>query len=408
MDLSLLDFTVTFSTSIFRAAGLAAALALSACGTLSRPPEGVLRVAPEAVIPTADPRIVASDAGPVRQLERQIMGEAGQPANVLALSGGGANGAFGAGVLVGWSESGRRPAFKIVTGVSTGALAAPFAFLGAGWDPQLAAAYADGGAKDILAWRQLATFASPSLYSSSALRKLIDRAVTPDMLAAVAAEHAKGRRLLVATTNLDSEETVIWDMGLIATQGGPQGLKLFKDVLAASASIPGVFPPVLIAGRAKDGRIVQEMHVDGGVNTPFLAVPESLLLWTRPADAAGGGDIRVLVNGQLGRREAVTPGKLSAILKRSYNSGSKASTRAHLTANAAFAQRNGLAFEVAAVPADAEANSLDFSDASMRRLFELGRLLGRTGKAWAPWKPAEADEVTGTGLIVIDAPPARR
>ncbi|PVM90164.1 patatin-like phospholipase family protein [Caulobacter endophyticus] len=395
--------------SIFRAAGLAAALLLAGCGTLSRPPEGVVRVAPGAVIPTADPRIVASDAAPVRQLERQIMGEPGQgPTAILALSGGGANGAYGAGVLVGWTQSGHRPDFRIVTGVSTGALAAPFAFLGPSWDPQLAAAYSDGGAKDILAWRQLATFASPSLYSSSALRKLVDKAVTPQMLTAIAAEHAKGRRLLVATTNLDSEETVIWDMGLIASQGGPQGLKLFKDVLTASASIPGVFPPVLIAGRAKDGLIIQEMHVDGGVNTPFLAVPESLVLWSRPAGAVGGGSIYVLVNGQLARRDAVTAGKLTAILKRSYDSGSKASTRAHLAANAAFAQRNGLAFRVAAVPDEAQANSLDFSDGAMRRLFDLGREQGRSGKAWGDWKPAEAEKAAATGIIVIDAPPARR
>ncbi|WP_232793280.1 patatin-like phospholipase family protein [Caulobacter hibisci] len=393
-------------TPILRAAALAAALLLTACGTMSRPPEGVVRLAPGAVIPTADPRIVASDAAPVRLLERQIMGEPGEgPTAILALSGGGANGAYGAGVLVGWTESGQRPDFRIVTGVSTGALAAPFAFLGKAWDPQLAAAYSDGGAKDILAWRQLATFASPSLYSSSALCKLVDKAVTPELLAAVAVEHDKGRRLLVATTNLDSQETVIWDMGLIAKQGGPQGLKLFKDVLVASASIPGVFPPVLIAGRAKDGRILQEMHVDGGVNTPFLAVPESLLLWTRPAERAQAGSIWVLVNGQLGRREAVTVGRLTAILKRSYDSASKAQARAHLAANAAFAERNGLAFRVAAVPDEAEANSLDFSDASMARLFETGRQQGRTGKAWAAWKPVEAEKVATNGLIVIDAPP---
>ncbi len=393
-----------------RAASLAAVLLLAGCGTLDRPPEGVLRVAPGAIVPTTDPRTIASAAGaPIRLLEREIMGDAAQgPTAILALSGGGANGAYGAGVLVGWSESGQRPDFRIVTGVSTGALSAPFAFLGSSWDPQLAAAYSDGGAKGILGWRQLATFVQPSLYSASALRKLVDNAVTPELLEAIAAEHAKGRRLLVATTNLDSQETVIWDMGVIARQGGSEGLSLFKDVLTASASIPGIFPPVLIAGRAPDGRIIQEMHVDGGVNTPFLAVPESLTLWTRPPGRASAGSIYVLVNGQMGRRDAVTPGKLSAILKRTYDSSSKASTRAHLAASAAFAKRNGLAFRVTAVPDDVQANSLDFSEASMTRLFELGRELGRSGKAWTEWKPSEPPKPPEAGPTSIEAPPAPR
>jgi hypothetical protein len=279
---------------------LAMAAVLSSCGTLSRSPAGGIRLAPDSVIPVQDPCAVASDSAAIGALRRELIasGEAGS-APILALSGGGANGAYGAGVLVGWTQTGERPVFKIVTGVSTGALTAPFAFLGARWDPQLQAAYANGEAKDILGWRQLATFALPSLYSASALKRLVDRAVSPAMLQEIAVEHGKGRRLLVATTNLDTQETVIWDMGVIAKQGGPQALTLFKDVLVASASIPGVFPPVLIAGRAKDGRIVQEMHVDGGVNLSFLAVPESLLLWKDPNPHPTRGVIHVLVNGQI-------------------------------------------------------------------------------------------------------------
>lgn len=162
---------------------LAMAAVLSSCGTLSRSPAGGIRLAPDSVIPVQDPCAVASDSAAIGALRRELIasGEAGS-APILALSGGGANGAYGAGVLVGWTQTGERPVFKIVTGVSTGALTAPFAFLGARWNPQLQAAYANGEAKDILGWRQLATFALPSLYSASALKRLVDRAMSPPMV----------------------------------------------------------------------------------------------------------------------------------------------------------------------------------------------------------------------------------
>lgn len=371
------------------AALIAIGLGLSGCGTLSRLPEGGARPS-AAILPLPDPRISAHDVRLVATADAAVANTLA-PLSILALSGGGANGAYGAGVLVGWSESGRRPAFRIVTGVSTGALTAPFAFLGPAWDPQLQSAYADGQAKDILAWRPFVTFVTPSLYSASALRRLVDRAVTPAMLQAIAVEHTKGRRLLVVTTNLDKEESVVWDMGVIAAQGGERGLKLFKDVLVASASIPGIFPPVLIAGRSADGRLTQEMHVDGGVNTPFLAVPESLMLWTRSSPAQGGGVIYVLVNGKLARLETVTKGRFGSILKRTIDSSGKASLRVHLTATAAFSERNGVDLEVAAVPEDAEARSLDFSRAAMLRVFELGRARGRGEAAWAPARSRLSD-----------------
>lgn len=384
---------------------IAIASGLSGCGTLSRPPEGAVRLAPNLVTPAHDPRSVASDSAALAILRDEFTAnsETG-PSPILALSGGGANGAYGAGVLVGWTQSGQRPPFKIVTGVSTGALTAPFAFLGPRWDPQLQAAYASGEAKGILSWRQLATFALPSLYSASALRRLVDHAVSPAMLQEIAAEHDKGRRLLVATTNLDTQETVIWDMGLIAKQGSPQGLALFKNVLVASASIPGVFPPVLIAGRARDGRTVQDMHVDGGVNLSFLAVPESLLLWTRPNTSTSTNAIYVVVNGQIGRVEAVTQGRLKSILKRTFDSSSKASIRSLLTVNAAFAERNGFDLEVSAVPDDAEADSLDFSRESMVRLFELGRDRAVRGGAWAPWTQYLAAGPLDAGAAEITTP----
>ena len=373
--------------------GLVMALAMSGCGTLDRP-TGPLRIADGTLIKAEDPRIRSNDSARLEQFTQEIGGRlrADHPTSILALSGGGANGAYGAGLLVGWSEHGDRPAFDVVTGVSTGALAAPFAFLGSDWDDELQHAYTNGGASNLLSWRSFAAFLNPSLFSSQALRKLVDDNVTPELMQAVAREHAKGRRLLVATTDLDSEETVIWDMGLLATQGDENARELFKEVLVASASIPGVFPPVLIAGLQDHDKVVLEMHVDGGVNTPFLAIPEDLMLWTRPRDEGRVGALYVIVNGQTGRNDGVTPGRLSGILSRTYDSMSKASLRIHLAITTAFAQRNGLDMSLSAIPDNVQASSLKFDQETMTAMFELGRQRGRGPDAWTRLDQKQADQ----------------
>jgi Patatin-like phospholipase len=364
------------------------ALSVASCGTLERP-TGPLRFADVALTPAQDPRI--NDAARLEAFTEEVGARLAQnhDLSILALSGGGANGAYGAGILVGWTERGDRPVFDIVTGVSTGALSAPFAFAGSEWDPQLAQAYTGGAASSLLSWRSFAIFLYPSLFSASALRNLVDDNVTPDLLAAIAREHAKGRRLLVATTNLDSEETVIWDMGLLASQNDDNSRALFKEVLVASASIPAVFPPVLIAGLQPDQTVVMEMHADGGVNIPFLAIPENLSLWTRDPGQPGGGALYVVVNGQVGRNDGVTPGRLTAILMRSYDSMSKASLRTHLATTAAFAQRNGMSLSLAAIPDNVEASSLKFDQKTMTALFDLGRRQGQSTAGWTRLDPTE-------------------
>ena len=372
------------------ALALLGALMLAGCGTLARP-EGPLRIAPESLIRVTDPRIRSDDTQKLQALADQIesrLSRADGKESILALSGGGANGAYGAGVIVGWTERGDRPAFNVVTGVSTGALAAPFAFLGPEWDNELREAYVGGGTTGLLSARTFAAFAAPSLFSSRVLRDLVDRNVTPELLRQIAIEHAKGRRLLVATTDLDTQETVIWDMGVLATQGDEDALKLFRDVLVASASIPGIFPPVLIAGVTGNGQVVADMHVDGGVNTPFLAIPEDLLLWTNPSRHRADSALYVVVNGQLGRNTGVTPGRIDGILSRTYDSMSKASLRVSLAATAAFGARNGMKVEVSAIPDNVTVSSLKFDTASMQALFELGRTRSAGGQAWVPVTPS--------------------
>lgn len=383
-----------------RTAGLITALLsvllLAGCGTIDRPQDGVLRLTSQTWRPTDDPRIRASDVERVEALAEQIgdrLWTASESRSILALSGGGANGAYGAGVLVGWTESGSRPEFSVVTGVSTGALAAPFAFLGPERDAELHGAYAEGRTGGLLGWRSFAALASPGLFGSGVLKDLVEAYVTPELLRQIAIEHDKGRRLLIVTTNLDAQETVIWDMGLLASQGGDQAVELFREVLLASASIPGVFPPVMIPGVDGEGRLVEEMHVDGGVVTPFLGIPESMLTVTTPTRAPEGTALYVLINGQIERTEVITRGTLPAILARTYDTMSKANLRTSLAVNLAFVERNGLSLYVAAIPEGIEASSLDFDPASMAELFERGRVAAAGGAAWSEMKSTVPEPV---------------
>ena len=216
--------------------------------------------------------------------------------NTLALSGGGAGGAFGAGVLVGWSQKGDRPEFEIVTGVSVGAIIAPFAFLGEQWDPILTEAFSGKPTEHLFQSHWRGALLGASLYHGEPLANLIDHFITEEVLQAVAVESAKGRLLLVATTDLDKEETVIWNMGVIAAQGGARALKLFRNVIVASASIPGLFPPVTIRV-SKSGKTFDEMHVDGGTTASLFIAPTLAALLRDRMDGLHGANEYILKNG---------------------------------------------------------------------------------------------------------------
>ncbi|MBO9710860.1 MAG: patatin-like phospholipase family protein [Caulobacter sp.] len=388
------------------AALLAASISLAACGSVSRsafeaadlagpPPKGLSDIRFNAS--DKDAAIHFGDPARKRALAQKTF-------DVLALSGGGSNGAYGAGVLVGWTKRGERPEFDIVTGVSTGALTAPFAFLGSTWDDRLTQAYTGKAAGRILKPRGLGVLFHPSFYSNSALRELVDAYVDDDMLQAVAQEHRRGRRLLIATTNLDTEETVIWDMGAIASEGGEPSRELFKEVLVASASIPGVFPPTLIEVEGH-GRHLSEMHVDGGVTTPFFVAPESLLLWTAGRNTARPGRLYVIVNGKVGGTFGFTKGGALSILGRSWDSMSKALMRTHLAASSGFARRNGGELFYSAIPDSAEVDTsgLDFASDNRKALFQLGEERAEAGWAWAiPDRPEEPVALPPA----VPAPPA--
>lgn len=201
-------------------------------------------------------------------------------ADILALSGGAGDGAFGAGFLCGWTEAGTRPTFKAVTGISTGALIAVFAFLGPEYDAKLKEAYTTISDKDIYRVHSVLTLLLnlgriEAAGSTEPLAELLERFIDDNIIRAVAIEHNKGRRLVVGTTQLDAQRLVIWNMGAIAAKGTPEAFKLFRQVLRASASIPVAFNPVYIKVKA-GGQEYDEMHVDGGVRAEVMIYENAL------------------------------------------------------------------------------------------------------------------------------------
>lgn len=210
------------------------------------------------------------------EMQKQYPVIYGKEHNYLAVSGGGDNGAFGAGLLVGWSEHGTRPQFTMVTGISTGALTAPFAFLGPEYDEQLKEVYTKYSTDDLIKKRgYLAVIKKDAVADTAPLREMIAKYINDDMLKAIAEEHRKGRVLLIGTTNLDAQRPVIWNIGLIAASGLPNAKDLIHDILLASASIPVAFPPVIIEVEANSERY-DEMHVDGGGASQMFLYPLGL------------------------------------------------------------------------------------------------------------------------------------
>ncbi|WP_238858302.1 patatin-like phospholipase family protein [Faunimonas pinastri] len=325
-----------------------------------------------------------ADLNKLMPIERIAARETDHRFVYLALSGGGGDGAYGAGILKGWAESGKRPPFDVVSGVSTGALIAPFAFLGPQYDDRLQKLFTDGYAKNLLADIQpLNAIFGAGVFSNQHLRDLVNRNVDGRMLAAVAEEYRKGRVLLVLTTDLDAQRGVIWNMGAIADSGSPQALSLFRKVLVASASIPIVFPPTLIEAEA-GGKHFREMHVDGAVTTPIFTLPDAMLLQgAQAARARKGADIYVIMNNKVDPDFKVVPDKTIEIAGRSYASISKFQSRGTLFQTYRFAKANGIGFHLTYIGKDQpEDGATGFDTDYMRHIFQYGREKGRTGSFW--------------------------
>lgn len=311
----------------------------------------------------------------------------GHPATYLALSGGGGDGAYGAGFLNGWSQAGTRPSFTIVSGVSTGALIAPFAFLGGRYDPVITDVYTSGVAETLLDSPDpfRAVFGS-SLFSSDRLRELVERYVTPDVIAQIGAEHARGRQLFVVTTNLDSQRPVLWDLGALAENGSPEAAAMLRTAMVASASIPAIFPAVLIDAQA-DGRSFQELHVDGTVSATVFTLPRRNLA-TRSAPGIGRTNLYVLMNAKLQPDFNVVTASAAEIGTRTFSTFVKDQARGDLVDTYEIARRSGAGFKVTYIERDFPTqNGAGFDTAYMRRLYAYGLERGRQGSAWHTQPP---------------------
>lgn len=331
--------------------------------------------------PGIDGFLAASDA----ELQRDYAGIYGKPHHYLAISGGGADGAFGAGLLVGWTQHGTRPEFSIVTGISTGALIAPFAFLGPKYDSVLRRVYTELSTSDLVERRGLFDIIrNDSLVSTRPLRALIAEYIDDALIAELAAEHRRGRSLLIGTTNLDAARPVTWNITRIAASGAPGSRELIHDVILASASIPGVFSPVKVEVES-DGRRFDEIHVDGGVTSQVFMYPAGLN-WRKVLD-------RLKVPGQpklyVIRNSRTDPGfqsitrRLVPIMSRSVSSLIRTQGIGDMTTIYMAASRDGLDFNLAYVP---DSFSLEpkesFDRQYMQQLFAIGFEAAQRGYPW--------------------------
>ena len=291
----------------------------------------------------------------------------------------------------------------MVSGVSAGALIAPLAFLGRGYDPQLRSLFTETDTKDVMRPKGLFSALFGSSYADSKpLADLIARVVTPAFLNAIAREHGRGRQLFVVTTNLDAQRAVLWDLGAIAASASPRRIALFRSVLLASASLPGVFPPVLIEARAA-GRVIREMHADGGATAQILALPEAFV--ARGTDVGARRlDLYMIVNGRVAPSFELTRGRTVSILERAMGSLLRSSTRGNLLETKTFADRRGYPLRVAAIGGDFVGEEpKPFDRAYMRRLFDYGYERGRVGTTWST---AVSDLLpSDSGPAPVPAPP---
>ena len=319
-----------------------------------------------------------------------------QPGPWLILSTGGSDGAFGAGLLNGLSAAGNRPDYAVVTGVSTGALMAPFAFAGPKYDEVLKDAYTKITSADIFEVGST----GESFVDSWPLKDLIAKQITPQLLADVAAGYQAGRRLFVVTTALDAQRSVVWNMGAIAAHAsdktdGAAALNLFRTVLLASGSIPGAFPPVLIDVEG-NGKHFAEMHVDGGVGGQFFVAPPAMLA-SNSTDRIPASQLYIVVNSGLQPDFQVVNRTTPVILSQAVGMAVQVDLRLMLDRTYVAAKNSGVGFNAATIPADFSAPSRGpFDPNYMKALFDVGFAQGNSAAAFAnappPYPPPPATD----------------
>ncbi|MEM1450694.1 MAG: patatin-like phospholipase family protein [Planctomycetota bacterium] len=308
----------------------------------------------------------------------------------ITISGGGQRGAYGAGLLVGAPEIGQRPRFNLVTGISTGALIAPFAYLGEKYDPVLEEIHTSYSTKDLVEARpKTAILNEDALSDTAPLAALLEKYVTQELMEEIAEEYSHGRDLLIGTTNLDAARPVIWDVGRIAAYGTPEALQLIRTVMLASASIPGAFPPVMLEVEA-DGQRFDEMHVDGGATNQVFLYPTQFdfdLLVDR-LQIVGRPNVYVLRNAYLSPSWRPVERRVMPIAERTILSLLRTQGIGDLYRIYVQSLEDDLKFHLTDIPDDFNVGASEAFDRKyMTALFELGRRRGRSGEGWTNVPP---------------------
>jgi len=313
-----------------------------------------------------------------------------KPHNYLAISGGGANGAFGAGLLAGWTQAGTRPEFSMVTGISTGALTAPFVFLGPDYDDVVKKIYTTTTTKQIAVRRNkiVAAF-SDSMTDTKPLRAMIESYINSDVIEAIARKHKGGRRLYIGTANIDAGRAVIWNIGAIAASDYSRKVELIHDVLQASSAIPVAFPPVMIPVEA-NGLTYDEMHVDGGTGAQVFVYPAAIdwKMVTKRLKVQGKPMVFVIRNSFLDPDYTGVNPSILPIGLRTIDTLIRTQGIGDLYQIYALCMRDGNDFNLAYIPSDfTEKPSEGFDPVYMGKLYELGYQMAKDGYPWQKWPP---------------------
>jgi predicted acylesterase/phospholipase RssA len=352
------------------------ATALAACS--NEPNAAISAFKPTDVDPLAAFRI-AAEAVPAVWFAHLQAPKNGKAPTVLAISAGGEDGAFGAGALTGWTTTGKRPEFDLVTGISSGALIAPFAFVGPQYDDVLKRIFTEYGAGDIMRFRPLQALSQGAIYNTEPLAELIEN-FTPDaFLDQVAMRHAAGGRLFIVTSEVETARAYVWNMGAIAQAGE---YDLFRQIMRASAALPGLFSPVVLTYTV-GGKTYQETHIDGGVHMQFLAVPS--FAFTTVDQKLHGGHIYLLVNNTLNPLPVTVSKSALGISQQALTTMSRASALSAVNATQFFANENAIGLSVTSIDPTAGIvydPSERFASDYMNALFEHGFERAKSGALW--------------------------
>ena len=314
----------------------------------------------------------------------------GQPHNYLAISGGGPNGAYAAGILNGWTDAGDRPKFTIITGVSAGALIAPFAFLGPDYDYVIKEVFTGYSTEDIVTPRgDVKTLLGDAATDSTPLRQKLAKFVDEKVMLAIAEEYRKGRILDIVTTNLDAGRPVAWDIGLIASSGSPDALQLIRDIMLASASIPAAFPPVMFEVEV-NGEYYDELHVDGGATSVLHLYPIGLDFGklVDHMNVDGKPNVYVIRNGKLQQKWKTVTRSTIPIAQRSLDSLMSSVVLGDIYRIYLSTQRDGLNYHLAYIPESfTETANEPFDREYMTKLYNLGYERARNGYDWSMTPP---------------------